>query len=197
MFTQGTDSGPNHTAQEAQLVTGQPIARRLAGLIVDDGGDAAVLDRVADGEPMVDIAKTYKISRSTLMRWVKKDEARHAAYLVAKSESADALVEEAGEILDGASTETGPDVQKAKERAAHRRWLASKRDRAQYGDDAKALIAVNVDLSSLHLDALREAGHMDQIPEAEVELLDDSGGADGTRQGVRGPPSDGERAAST
>ncbi len=174
-------------------MTGQPIARRLAGLITADGGDDAVLDRVAEGESMVDIAKTYRISRSTLMRWVKKDDARHSAYKAAKSESADSLVEEAGEILDDADPSSGPTVQKAKERAAHRRWLASKRDRVQYGDDAKALVAVNFDLGSLHLDALRAVGHMDQIPVADVELLED-GGHEGDDSGpsVRSAPSDGE-----
>ena len=162
--------GP-YTAEEEEHLTGQPIARRLAGRIEADGGSSAVIDRVADGETMVDIAKEYNVSRSTLMRWVKKDEARHDAYKLAKSESADALVEEAGEILDDASTKSGPDVQKARSRAEHRRWVASKRDRAQYGDDAKALVAVNLDLGSLHLDALRQVGHMDQV--SEVELLED------------------------
>jgi transposase-like protein len=175
-------------------LTGQPIARRLAERILEEGGDEAVLDRVADGESVVEIAKDYKVSRSTLMRWLKKDDGRHEAYQEAKSESADALVEEAGDILDNASTESGPHVQKAKSRAEHKRWLASKRDRVQYGDDAKALIAVNVDLSSLHLDALREVGHMSQIPEAVV--LDD-GGADDPRPSVRGSPSDGAGAGAT
>jgi len=178
-------------------VAGQPITRQLAKRIEGEGGDDVVLDLIASGSTLVSVAKTYGVSRETMRKWCNATPARKAAYLDAKSAQAGALVEEAGEILDNASTESGPDVQKAKSRAEHRRWLASKRDRAQYGDDAKLQIGVALDLSSLHLDALREVGRMpiqgEPIPVAEVELLD-SGEGDGARPSVRSTPPDGERA---
>ncbi len=178
-------------------MAGQPLTRRMAARIADEGGDSVVLDRVADGVALTQIAKDLGVGRETLRRWCNKTPARKQAYLDAKSAAAGALVEEAGQILDDASVESGPHIQKARSRAEHRRWLASKRDRAQYGEDAKLQIGVALDLSGLHLSALREVGHMPQgeeIPVAESELLSEGAGDVGPRPGVRPASPDGERA---
>jgi len=154
-------------------MAGQPVARRLAERIEDDGGDAVLFDRVESGRALVTIAEDYGVSRETLRRWINKTPARREAYDEAKADSADALVEEAGQILDDAKTDSGPDMQKARSRAEHRRWLASKRDRVQYGDDPTVAVGVHLDLGSLHLDALRQAGHMTHgVPVVESEVLE-------------------------
>lgn len=157
-------------------MAGQPVAKHLAQQIEEAGGDDAILGRVASGEAVKRIASDYGVSYETLRRWINASEERREAYDQAKADSADALVEEAGEILDQAPTDSAPQVTKAVKRAEHKRWLAGKRDREQYGDDKGANVNVNLDLSSLHLDALRQAGSMEaaqQIPEAEVEVLSD------------------------
>ena len=177
---------------------GQPKFTALCVQIDSEvDGELEIMERVGAGETSKSIAESYGVSYELLRRWLNLHPERRRAYDAAKADSADALVEEAGEILDDADAESGPSVQKAKSRAEHRRWLASKRDRQQYGDDAKANVQVNVDLSSLHLDALREVGHMDHAPLAEVELLPDESGPDGPRQGVRTAPPNGERATET
>ncbi len=160
-------------------MAGTPIANRLAKRLERDGGIETLCDRVSGAETLTEIAVEYGIHRATLMRWINKVEERRLAYDRAKAESADTLVEEAGKILDDAPTETGPEIQKAKSRAEHRRWLAGKRDREQYGEDAKLAVGVHLDLGDLHLSALRAEGHMDKrIPVVDAEVLcegDDEG----------------------
>ncbi len=164
-------------------MAGQPIARRLADRIEADGGDDVVLGRVASGDTVKAIASDYGVGYDTLRRWLNASEERKTAYLEAKRDSADALVEEAGEILDKANTDSAPQVTKAVKRAEHKRWLAGKRDREQYGEDKTgAQVNVNLDLAGLHLDALKAAGSMadhEQIPEADWERVDDGGEDDG------------------
>lgn len=155
-------------------MAGKPITRAMVARITKAGGLDAILDRVAISDSLADIATTFEVSRHTLYRWLRKNEERWSLYLEAKEVSADALVEEAGTILDDVDAGDGaPEVSKAKNRADHRRWLATKRDRGQYGDDAAANVQVNVDLGSLHLEALRKVGHMDQLPELEAEDISD------------------------
>jgi transposase-like protein len=157
-------------------VAGQPIARHLAERIEADGGDLVIFDRIGSGEAVKRIAEDYGVGYETLRRWINKSDERRKAYEQAKRDSADALVEEAGEILDNAPTDSAPQVTKAVKRADHKRWLAGKRDREQYGDDKGAQVNVNLDLGALHLDALRAAGRMpepEEIPTADVEILTD------------------------
>lgn len=164
-------------------MAGQPIARALAHRIEEDGGDSVVLGRVASGDTVKSIASDYGVGYDTLRRWLNATPERKTGYLDAKRDSADALVEEAGQILDDAPTDSAPQVTKAVKRADHKRWLAGKRDREQYGDDkAGAQVNVNLDLAGLHLDALKAAGSMADhlIPEADVEILDDDGDGAGT-----------------
>ena len=61
------------------------------------------------------------------------------------------------------------EVSAATSRANFRRWLATVRNREEYGQNAG--VNVNLTINQLHLDALRKVGHMpvpDEIPEAEV-----------------------------
>ncbi len=67
--------------------------------------------------------------RHTVYRWRLSFPAFGDSYLLALEEQVDALVDEAGEIVD---TELNP--QRAKVRADHRRWLASRLCRDKWGD---------------------------------------------------------------
>ncbi len=67
--------------------------------------------------------------RNTVYRWRLSYPDFGEAYLLAQEEHVDALVDQAGEIVD---TEQNPQLGKLK--ADHRRWLASRLNRQKYGD---------------------------------------------------------------
>ena len=67
--------------------------------------------------------------RNTVYRWRLSYPEFGEAYTLAQEEHVDALVDEAGEIVD---TKLNP--QRAKVRADQRRWLASRLNRQKYGD---------------------------------------------------------------
>jgi hypothetical protein len=95
-------------------------------------------------------------------------EVREKAWADAKKQSADALVEEGMEILDDpAAGLMASTMTQAKERANYRKWLASMRDRDQYGDQPAVAAQVNVNVGDLHLAAVRETGKMSNLPAAE------------------------------
>lgn len=89
-----------------------------------------ILSRYADGETLSKICKDKRMpKRNTVYRWRSSYPDFGEAYLQAQEEHVDALVDEAGEIVD---TELNPQL--AKIRADHRRWMASKLHRQKYGD---------------------------------------------------------------
>ena len=67
--------------------------------------------------------------RTTIFRWRSDYPDFGKAYLIAQELYTDALIEEAGEIVDA---ECNPQL--AKVRSEFRRWLASKLNRSKYGD---------------------------------------------------------------
>ncbi len=159
---------------------GQPKLNALASSIEEAGGDAVIFDKVADGVYMTKIAKDWGVSSQLLRKWVRMSPERVQAYNTAKLQSADALVEEAGNHLDKANTISSQHIAKARAQAGFKQWLAGKRDRAQYGDEA-AQVNVNLSLPSIHLDLLRKHGRVIEIPEEDVELIDElaTSGPDG------------------
>lgn len=135
-----------------------------------------VFERLAGGEPTSSIATSYGLSVRSLFRWRKNGgEERQGRWDEAMRESASALVEQAGEILDdleGSSTSglTPAMVALAGKRADHRRWMAERRDPEAFGDKAPT---ITFNVGALHLDALRQVGSMNRPParallEAEV-----------------------------
>lgn len=174
---------------------GMPKLNALASSIEEAGGDAVIFDQVANGVYMTKVAQEWGVSSQLLRKWVRLTPERIQAYSAAKHASADALVEQAGDHLDKASTISSQHIAKAKAQSGFKTWLAGKRDREQYGEEA-ALVNVNLSLPSIHLDLLRKRGRVIEIPE-DVELLDEHAAAssDGPRPSVLSPPSDGEGAA--
>ncbi len=89
-----------------------------------------ILSRYADGETLTKICKDDDMpKRNTVYRWRTQYPEFGKAYLLAQEEHVDALVDEACQIVD-----TELDAQRAKVRADHRRWLASRLNRNKYGD---------------------------------------------------------------
>ena len=67
--------------------------------------------------------------RTTIYRWRKDYPDFGNAYLLAQEEYIDALIDQAGDIVD---SELNPQLARVK--ADHRRWLASRLNRQKYGD---------------------------------------------------------------
>ena len=89
-----------------------------------------ILSRYANGETLSAICKDKNSpKRNTVYRWRQSYPEFGDAYEMAIEEHTDALIDQAGEIVDN---EVNPQL--AKVRADHRRWLASKLNRARYGD---------------------------------------------------------------
>lgn len=138
-------------------MTGQPIFQKLKRDIEETGGEDWFFDQVADGRMMKDIASQFGISRSLIYRWLKVvvndyESKLRAARLLASH----VHVEDALEIIDNADVESQAGVSKAKEQANFRKWLASVRNRKDFGEQKGPVIALNI--SSLHLDALKASG---------------------------------------
>jgi len=165
-------------------MAGRPKRKALLRRIEEGGGwDEVVFSRVRAGEYMSHIAKSLGVSYDLL-----RDAIRYGgpeideAYQEAKADSADALIESSFEDLDKLDKVRDPtsaEVSRTKLKVDHKKWLAAKRDRSQYGDDPLAAIGV-LDLGQLHLAALQSAGapprlnaadHDEEIPDADFEEL--------------------------
>jgi transposase-like protein len=122
-----------------ETLASQPKRAAFAAEIEAAGGDGVILDRLRSGETVKAIADTYGVSRGMIYLWKKMGgESRADAWEEARKDSAEALLEDAGEILDDLAVpgENGeaPDpsnaqVSVARERAGHRRYLAEKFNR--------------------------------------------------------------------
>lgn len=150
---------------------GQPKMRALTQKIDElERGEDEIFERIADGEFMGKIAQSLGVSRPMLYYWIKKGgEERQEKFDTAKQISADTLVEDGMEILDSPldfGDHSGePALRKA--RAAYRQWLASKRNRKDYGDDKQPGVNVHLSVGELHLDALRRHGTPQRVKAIE------------------------------
>jgi len=113
------------------------------------GGFEAIISQVASGRTLSSIARELGVPRETLSNLMYRDEERGEALRAARARAADALVDDALDIADAADPTA---IAKAKLQVETRQWIASKYNRAVYGSE-KAQVEIN--LGSLHLDALR------------------------------------------
>ncbi len=108
-----------------------------------------ILSRYADGETLSDICKDKNMpKRNTVYRWRSDYPDFGEAYTLALEQHVDALVDEAGQIVD---TELNPQL--AKVRADHRRWLASRLNRNKYGDKIEINQNVTLDIAPQLIEA--------------------------------------------
>ena len=131
-------------------MAGNPIKRQMLAGIADLGGVENVLDRIANGETLRDLALAVGCSRAMLGEWLLNEPERRALYHAARAASASALAEESLALADGAS-ELG--TSKARLQIETRQWLAGVYDREQYGPKQTA---VQVNIGALHIDAMRQ-----------------------------------------
>lgn len=97
------------------------------GLSEDD-----ILERIDSGEMLSAIARSVGKSKSMLGRWIAADEGRSARVREARSLAAEAWDAEAEEDIKNARDPF--ELARAKERAHHLRWRASKISPKVYGD---------------------------------------------------------------
>ncbi len=136
-----------------------------------------ILSRFGAGETLSTICKDKNMPmRNTVYRWRRSYPEFGEAYQLAQEEHTDALVDQAGEIVD---TEQNPQLGKV--RADHRRWLASKLNRSKYGDKldiqhnvtidiAPALLAANKRLKSMGVGTVIDAP-AEQLVEADSDTM--------------------------
>lgn len=143
-------------------VAATPLKEAVIALIDERGGLEPIYERIAAGEKMADIAASYTpagrekpISRPWFYWLLTRTPELKLAYEKAMELKADTLIDDAAEIVDCASTASREDLQKADMRAKFRVWWASKLNRKTYGDPDKNAVAVNVNIETLHIDALR------------------------------------------
>jgi hypothetical protein len=136
----------------------RPHLAALTKAIAKAGGDEVIFDQIAAGLPMRAVAEPFGYSRQMIYAWIHAGgDERRAKWREAKELASHVLVDEAGEILDGEVPITSAHASHLKARAEHRRWLAGVWNRKDFGtEDGK--IDVNLNIGSLHLDALRQAG---------------------------------------
>lgn len=143
-------------------MAGRPKLRALEAKIRDtEGGEDSLFERVADGEAMRSIAKSFGCSRPMLYQWAQKTKTRKDKFDEARKISAHSYVEDGQKILDSPLTigDHSGEASLRGKRAEWRRWLAGVRN-AEYRPE-KAGVNVNVNSLSLgaaHLDALKRLG---------------------------------------
>jgi hypothetical protein len=94
--------------------------------------------------------------RNTVYRWRLSYPDFGEAYQLAVEEHTDALIDEAGEIVD---TEQNPQLGKLK--ADHRRWLASRLNRQKYGDKLDVQHNHTLDITPIISKALERLSNLD------------------------------------
>ena len=146
---------------------GQPKWHAFLARMERGGGDEVVLEKVANGQTLLSLARELGVSRWTLRRYLKQTSERWERYQQALRLSAAMLAEEALEMAEAADPSSYVGVQRAKLEAETCRWLASVRDPVNYGK-APARSIGNADIGSLHLEALRKHGG----PEAQAARPD-------------------------
>lgn len=106
---------------------GSASKTNFAGLSEDD-----IIRRIEDGEALAAIAASVGRARSKLTEWLQADDTRWERSARARASAAGAWDEKAEQELGDASDPFA--LAKAKERAHHYRWRASKIAPRQYGD---------------------------------------------------------------
>lgn len=141
-------------------MSGRPKLLALKKRIEADGTEDDIFEAVAEGLPIGKLCTKFGItSRKMFYDWKGKEGPRHDKYRAARIIAGEAHAELAGEILDDLDDKvllTGPEVQAAVSRSKYQQWLASIKDREQFGVQEKGA-TINLNFGELHFDALRAA----------------------------------------
>lgn len=129
----------------------RPILRKLIADIDAAGGEAALYERIADGDSVLTISRDFGISRSFLSNHLNRSPEHKANMRRARETRADFLGDEINEIADTATPLT---ANVAKLRIDTRRFIAGRLNPDTWSEKQAPLIQINA--NSLHLDALRK-----------------------------------------
>lgn len=129
-----------------------PIEAQMWANIDKQGGVDRIIERVAEGESIKDIAAGLGISRSFLSWKINAIPGVKERLVQARKVRADKWGEEALEIADNVEPDPNQ-INKAKMRIETRKWLAGVDDPDRFGTKQAQ---VNISLGGLHLDALRK-----------------------------------------
>lgn len=108
----------------------QPVSRDK----LDRLGTNAFVRRVADGESMSSIARSLAVGIARVAEWISADAERSARVKLARTRSAEAFADKAGQVLEDVGTGDYFGLAKSKELAHHYRWVSKTRDPRTYGD---------------------------------------------------------------
>ena len=141
------------------------MARELLKLfsrqVAKEGGDDVILNRIAAGDTIKEIADDYNVSRTFMYTWRKQSPERIAAWDQAMEDSADAAVDKAQEIMTHESEAILPgEARDRKDRADFFLKLAKLRNARKYGAQKSNDVNINFNTGNLHLTALEESGSM-------------------------------------
>ncbi len=128
-----------------------PVRAELQRKVNENGGITRLLERIAAGETITNIAKEYGVSRPTLSLLLTR-KAGTDKVAAARKEAAAALADQCLNIADACNHDND---RAAKQQIGVRQWLAGRMDPEAWGDKQGPLVNVNVE--QLHLDALRRA----------------------------------------
>lgn len=137
----------------------KPIERFIKKQIQDQGGWPRILERIASGETVADVARTLlkpdgqAISRNFLSTMLHADPERSVSVYKARDEGSDAMVDDGLHLVDRAQSDRDS-IAKAKVQAEMRLKVAGFISRERWGE-AKQAVSVSVNVASLHVDALR------------------------------------------
>jgi transcriptional regulator with XRE-family HTH domain len=131
-------------------MAGMPKRRAIVAKVRTFGGTERIIDMIANGVSLSEIARILEVDRSRLSTWLHGNPDTSQQIARARKTAATALVEQGMAIVDAAENH---DVQVAKLRAEYRKWVASKLDREQYGEQSGPTVAIQI--NSLHSGMLR------------------------------------------
>ena len=141
----------------------KPIQSRMEARIKADGGvDAAVFDRLRDGENLAAVARTYGVSRSLVWRFLKRDPNVYMEYQQALKDGAAGMVDKGQDLLARAAdfskeNVNSAHVQAVRNQADYLKLQAGVTDRKSFGSpDKDSQVIVNIE--QLHLAALQASG---------------------------------------
>ena len=173
----------------AYITYAPPIAQ-----LIEEGGPERLISDLADGQTLRDIAGRIGCTRGVLTRYIAQlPPAIQQAIRQADLEGATAMAEEARQIAD----ETAEDVRTMtkpmyvkdyghvadlvdagvilaaeKERIRVRQWMAERKDKDAWG--LKPTTELTVNLSTIHLDALRQRSRHAAVGQAEPVVVIDA-----------------------
>ena len=135
-----------------------PIKNAMIAKIREMGGVEAVISEIAGGETVQSMAAKLGVSRPFLSGYLHSQPIWSAKLETAKKMRAAAFADAALHLADGVAPDPNA-INKAKLQIETRKWLAGIDDPEGYGPKGQK---VEVNIGTLHLDALRKFGKSEQ-----------------------------------